>query len=297
MKTQLFTGTGVALVTPFTEDDVDLPLMGELIDRQLAAGTDCLVVLGTTGEPTTMTERECDAVIEYTVRRVDGRVPVVVGAGDNDTRRALEKCRRRTESGADGLLTVTPYYNKATQDGMVRHFEMLADAARVPLILYNVPSRTGVNLLPETVKRLAAHENICGFKEASPSIVQLSEAVRLCEGQLSVYAGNDDLALPAMAVGARGVISVIGNAWPEQVVRMTDCFFRGELEAARAAYQEMAVLTRLLFQEVSPIPIKAALRLMGYGDGRLRMPLTDISKDNEDELLLELQRLGLVRGR
>ncbi len=297
MKTQLFTGAGVALVTPFTEDDVDLDLMGRLIDRQLDAGTDCLVVLGTTGEPTTMTERECEKVIDFAVRRVNKRVPVVVGAGDNDTKRAMEKCRRRQESGADGLLVVTPYYNKATQDGMVRHFEQLADVARVPLIIYNVPSRTGVNLLPETVKRLAEHENISGLKEASPSIVQLSEAVRLCDNKIRVYAGNDDLVLPAMAVGAKGVISVAANVWPAKMKELMVSFFRGELKAARTAYHEMSDLTRLLFQEVSPIPVKAALRLMGYGDGRLRMPLTDMGKENECQLLSELQRLGLITGR
>lgn len=296
MKPQLFTGAGVAIVTPFTKDDVDFDLMGVLIDRQLDGGTDCIVVLGTTGEPTTMTERECERVIDFAVRRVNGRVPVVVGAGDNDTERALQKCRRRSDSGADALLVVTPYYNKATQDGLVRHYAHLADHARLPIIMYNVPSRTGVNLLPQTVARLADHDNIIALKEASTSILQLGEAVRLSEGKLRVYAGNDDMILPALAVGARGVISVVGNVWPGKVKEVTSAFYRGQIAKARAAFCDMSVLTRLLFQEVSPIPVKAALKMMGYGDGRLRMPLTDLAPENAEALLAELRRLGLAPG-
>ena len=205
----LFSGSGVALVTPFTEDGVDFELLDTLLERQLAAGTDALIVLGTTGEPCTMTQTERFDVIRFAVERVRGRAPVIAGAGANDTRETIARCRMAREAGADALLVVTPYYNKATQDGLVAHFEAAAKSVDIPLILYNVPSRTGLNMLPETVARLAKHPRIQGFKEASTSIAQLSEAARLCQGDLRVYAGNDDMALAALSVGASGVASTI----------------------------------------------------------------------------------------
>ena len=294
MRNTLFTGCATALITPFADEKIDFDLLGILIDRQLDAGTDALVVLGTTGEPTTMTEDECESVIDFVVRRVRGRIPVIVGAGDNDTRRAVAKCTKRQDLGADALLVVTPYYNKATQDGLIAHFSTIADAVSIPVIVYNVPSRTGVNLLPETAAALSEHPRIAGLKEADPSIVQLSEAVRLCGADFSVYAGNDDLILPALAVGARGVISVAANVWPSQVKALTDYFFAGDLCSAQMDAHKMARLIQLLFREVSPIPTKAALMLMGLGSGAMRLPLTKATNALVAALSIELKRIGLV---
>lgn len=290
----LFSGSGVALVTPFTEDGVDFELLDTLLERQLAAGTDALIVLGTTGEPCTMTQTERFDVIRFAVERVRGRAPVIAGAGANDTRETIARCRMAREAGADALLVVTPYYNKATQDGLVAHFEAAAKSVDIPLILYNVPSRTGLNMLPETVARLAKHPRIQGFKEASTSIAQLSEAARLCQGDLRVYAGNDDMALAALSVGASGVISVTANVVPDLVKRMTAFWFSGDTARALSLHRTLAPLTGALFSEVSPIPVKAALALLGFGDGRLRPPLTDITPTNLARLREAMEGLLLI---
>lgn len=294
MANALFTGSGVALVTPFTRDGVDYDLMERLIERQLAAGTDALIVLGTTGEPCTMSDNERFETVRRAVRAVSGRVPVIAGAGSNDTRAAIDKGRMMCEAGANALLVVTPYYNKCTQRGLIAHYAAIADAVSRPLVMYNVPSRTGLNMLPETAAALSEHPRVLGLKEASPSIAQLAEDIRLCRDRLWVYAGNDDMALPALAVGARGVISVTANVVPERVKRLTACYFRSEMRCALDVSQRLARLNALLFSEVNPIPVKAALALMGYGDGRVRLPLTELTRENLSALEAEMRNLELI---
>ena len=289
----LFTGVGVALVTPFTEDGIDFELFERMIERQIAAGVSALIVLGTTGEPCTMTEAERAEVLRFAVRVARGRLPVIAGAGDNDTRRAVARAVEAEALGASSLLVVTPYYNKATQDGLCLHYEAIADAVRVPLILYNVPGRTGVNLLPETVARLCAHPRIRGLKEAGP-VLQLGEAVRRAQGHLRVYSGEDAGILPALALGASGAISVTANVAPEIVCRMVACWFRGETQRALALHQSLCELNALLFCEVNPIPVKAALSMMGFGDGRLRLPLTNITEKNRLSLRKALRDMDLI---
>ncbi|MEG0145147.1 MAG: 4-hydroxy-tetrahydrodipicolinate synthase [Clostridia bacterium] len=289
-----FRGVGVALVTPFTQDAVDYEVLEKLVERQVRAGIDALIVLGTTGEPSTMTDLEKEQVARFVVARAAGRVPVIAGVGANSTARAREIAKMLASTGADALLAVTPYYNKATQQGLIAHYGHLANATELPLILYNVPGRTGLNMLPETVQALAGHAKIVGLKEASESIGQLAEDVRLCPG-LRVYSGNDDMLLPALAVGASGIISVAANIVPAQVKQVTDRFFAGDMAGARVASQRLSVLNRLLFSEVSPIPCKAALRLMGYGTGTLRLPLTDMQPGGVAALRAELEKLDLVR--
>ena len=294
MKNALFTGIAVAMVTPFTDRGIDFDTLGILIDRQLEAGIDAVVTLGTTGEPSVMTQSECESVVDFTVRHVNGRAYVIAGAGDNDTYRAAEKSKMFRDLGADALLIVTPYYNKATQDGLIEHFTVIADAAKVPVILYNVPARTGVNMLPGTVSVLSKHPHIAGLKEADSSIVQLGEDVWLCGEDFKIYAGNDEMTIAALAVGAQGIISVSANVWPTQVKAIADQFFCGELDLARRSAQKIAKLNQLLFREVSPIPTKAALCLMGFGQEYMRLPLTKATKSLQAELLSELTQLKLV---
>lgn len=290
----LFTGSGVALATPFTPEGIDYDTFGRLIDFQIDERTDALIVCGTTGEPSTMTGEEREAAIEFAVRRAQGRVPVIAGAGDNDTRRSVQRARRAQALGADGLLVVTPYYNKATQRGLVEHFETIADAVTIPMILYNVPSRTGVNILPETAERLSRHENIVGIKEANANSDHMREMARRVEGKMALYSGNDSEILSIMALGGAGVISVAANVMPRQVHDMVENFLAGEIAACRAAQFQYSALFDLLFCEVNPIPVKAALSLMGFGSSRVRLPLTELSRANRRLLEAEMHSLGLI---
>ena len=294
MRERLFYGCATALVTPFRGDGVDYGALEGLIDWQLDSGIDALVALGTTGEPSTLTSGERSAIVECVVARCAGRVPVIVGTGSNDTRRAVAQSVEAQRLGADALLVVTPYYNKASREGLIAHYRAVADSVDLPIILYNVPGRTGLNLPPELVAELAKHPNLCAVKEASGSARQLIELNRLCGDGVAVYCGNDDMAVPAMALGARGLISVASNVIPAPMRAMAADWLRGETRLSLRAQAEYLPLIDRLFAEVSPIPVKAALSMMGRIEDALRLPLCPLSGDKRARLRSELRRLGLV---
>lgn len=269
-----FTGFAPALITPFTaKGQVDLDAFGRLCRRQLDAGAAALVVLGTTGEPSTLTAQEREALITACVTQSAGRVPVIVGTGSNDTKAACRLAREAATLGADAQLCVTPYYNKTTQEGLIAHFCAVAEAAPLPLIAYNVPSRTGLNLLPETMARLCAHPGVVGVKEAAGDAAQLCELARVLGGEKALYSGNDDLAFITLALGGSGTISVYANAFPERMAALHSAFFAGDLARARALQLDMLPLVRALFSRPSPIPIKALMAHMGLCENVLRLPL------------------------
>ena len=277
MESAMFCGTGCALVTPFCDGKVDFPAFEALIERQLAAGTEALIVCGTTGEPSTLTDGEALELVRFAVERAAGRARVIAGAGANCTRTAVRRAALLSGTGADALLCVTPYYNRANQEGLLQHFLAVADASRVPVILYNVPSRTAVNLLPETVTALLRHPRIRGVKEAASDIRQLAELLRLAGDGCHVYGGNDDLALPALALGASGMISVTANIVPKFYGRMVRAAMAGELAEARERFRALAPLNHALFADVNPIPAKAALAELGLIRNELRLPLTPLN--------------------
>ena len=292
MNRRLFQGSAAALPTPMRGGEIDFEAFERLIDRQIDGGTAALVVCGTTGEPASLSAKEREWLIECALRRSAGRVPVIVGAGSNDTRAAAALVRQACAAGADGALCVTPYYNKTTQAGLVAHFTALADAADIPLILYNVPSRTGVNLLPETAAALARHPNIRGMKEASGDIAQVAALTRLCGDALAVYAGNDEMTLPVLSLGGQGVISVAANVCPARVAELCARFFEGDIAAARAIQLRLLPLIEALFHEVNPIPVKAALSLMGLCRDEARLPLVPASAETRSRLRAVLAELG-----
>ena len=285
MHGKLFYGCGTALVTPFRGNRVDYDALEGLIDWQIECGADAIVVLGTTGEPPTITGSERSAIIECAAARIAGRVPLIVGTGSNDTRRAAAQSAEAQRLGADALLVVTPYYNKAGRDGLIAHYNAVADSVELPVILYNVPARTGMNLAPEVVAELARHPNLCAVKEASGSLAQMTELARLCGDGVAVY---------AMALGARGVISVAANVIPAQMHALTADWLRGEARRSLEAQVKYLPLIRLLFSEVSPIPVKAALSMMGRIENTLRLPLTPLSGEKLERLREEMKRLGLL---
>ena len=292
MKKVIFKGCATALVTPFTQngEKVDFKAYQNLIDEQINAGIDALVVLGTTGEPSTMTQEECDDVVKFAVNHINGRVPVIVGAGSNSTKQAIDKCIRYGQLGADALLVVTPYYNKCTQSGLISHYTQIAKATSLPIILYNVPGRTGVNLLPKTILELSKLENIVAVKEASGNIEQISEIKRLCKDDIQVYSGDDGLTLPILAVGGIGVISVASNVVPKKMTQLCSTFFHGEITRSREIQFELNPLIKSLFLEVNPIPVKTALSMLGKMSGTLRLPLSDMQQDNIEKLKIELEK-------
>ena len=294
MKNTVFTGAATAIVTPLNENGIDFESFGRLIDFQIESGIDAIVTVGTTGEGSTLTDEEHKAAIKFTVERVGGRVPVIAGTGSNDTAYAIELTKYACEVGADAMLLVTPYYNKATQEGMYRSFMMTADASTKPCILYNVPSRTGCNLLPETVARLAEHPNIVGIKEASGNISQIAEVARLCAGKIDIYSGNDDQIVPIMSLGGVGVISVLSNLLPAETSKMCRLFLDGNVAQARDMQLHYLPLIDALFSEVNPIPVKAAMAAMGYGENYLRLPLTPMSEDKEARLLSIMREEGII---
>ena len=296
MQGKLFYGSGVALVTPFRDQAVDYERLEKLIDWQIEAGTDALIVLGTTGEPSTIAPAERSAIIECAVERCAGRVPIYVGTGSNCTRTAIAQSIEAQRLGADGLLVVTPYYNKASQRGLIEHYTAIADSVEVPIIVYNVPGRTGLNLPPEVMLELAKHPLLCGFKEAATNPAQLMRLFELLGDGIAIYSGNDDLVLPMMALGARGVISVAANVAPAQVHAMAMGWLRGEIDASRRLQFDLLPLIRALFSEVSPIPVKAALAMMGRIADELRLPLVPLDDARRDALRRELQQLGLIEG-
>lgn len=280
----IFKGTATALITPFTRDGVDFESLERILDDQLAGGVDAVVVLGTTGEPATMTMAEKRAVIEFAVKKLKGKLPVIVGTGANSTAAAVEMSVTAESLGADALLLVTPYYNKATQKGLIAHFTAVADAVHTPIICYNVPGRTGVNMLPATFAELAEHPNIAAIKEASGNMEQIEEAIRLAGDKAVVYSGDDGITVPVMAMGGMGVISVVSNAAPRFTSEMTSAFFSGDLKRAAKMQLEMLPFVRAMFCEVNPIPVKKAMQLRGLCNGILRLPLTEMTAENAAKL-------------
>ena len=294
MKHTVFEGTATALVTPMNDDlSVDYDALGRLIDFQIDSGINAIVAVGTTGESATLEYAEQKDVIRFTVDRVAGRVPVIAGAGTNNTLHVLENVRNACEAGADALLVVTPYYNKATQNGLIAHFTAVADTSPVPVILYNVPGRTGCNLLPATVAKLADHPNIVGIKEASGNMSQLVELVALCGDKLDIYSGEDALNAPIMSMGGKGAISVLSNVMPAESVAMTDACLAGDYPTAAKWQCKLLPLIQALFCEVNPIPAKAAVAAMGFGRENIRMPLSRMEDANRQRLLNEMRKLGL----
>ena len=293
MKKTIFKGMATAIVTPMTKTDIDYEALGRFIDFQIENGINAIVVMGTTGENATIEYEDQKEVIRFTVDRVNHRVPVIAGTGTNNTNHVLSNTRNACEVGVDAVLVVTPYYNKATQNGLYQFFTTIADASSVPVILYNVPSRTGCNLLPKTVARLAEHPNIVAIKEATGNVAQMVEIMHLCGDKIDVYSGEDALTVPMLSMGAAGTISVISNVVPRMAVDMTDAFFAGDLKKAAQLQCDLLPLVNACFCEVNPIPAKAAVSAMGFGEENLRLPLTPMEDGNRAVLFAEMRKLGV----
>jgi 4-hydroxy-tetrahydrodipicolinate synthase len=281
----MFTGSHVAIVTPFRKGKVDERALGDLIEWQIAKGTNGIVPCGTTGESATLSHEEHNRVIELTVEVVRRRVPVMAGTGSNSTDEAISLTKHAKDAGADAALLITPYYNKPTQEGLYRHYKAIAEAVDLPLVLYNIPGRTGVNMLPTTIARLAVIQNIVGVKEGSGVIQQASDIVLACGDRLAVLAGDDAMTLPMMAVGGKGVITVTANIAPTEMANMVKAFAAGNIEEARRIHFQLSPLFEALFYETNPIPVKEALGMMGRIDPELRLPLCSMGKDNRDKLM------------
>ncbi len=294
MKNTIFEGAATAIITPLNENGVDYEKFGKLVEWQIQEGIDAIVVCGTTGEGSTLTDEEHREAIKFVVEKVNGRVPVIAGTGSNDTAYAIELTKYACEVGADAMLVVTPYYNKATQKGLIKTFTDIADVSTKPIILYNVPSRTGVNIQPKTCAVLAEHPNICGIKEASGNISQIAEIALLVEGKMDIYSGNDDQIVPIMSLGGKGVISVLSNLMPKETSKICHDFLDGKVAESRKKQLELLPLVNALFSEVNPIPVKSAMAKMGYCDNYLRLPLTCMEKENEDKLFDLMAKQGLI---
>ncbi len=291
----LFKGSGVAIVTPFNEDEsINFEKLGELIDWQIEESTDAIIICGTTGEAATMDDNEHKESIRFAVEKVAGRIPVIAGTGSNNTTHAIEMSKFAESVGVDGLLVVTPYYNKGTQKGMIKHYSVIADSVNIPIIIYNVPGRTGVNILPETVAELAKHPNIQGVKEASGNISQVVEIARLVPDDFYIYSGNDDMIVPLLSVNGSGVISVVANIAPKDTHDMVMKFHAGDLKGACDLQLKMKALIDALFKEVNPIPVKTALNLMGKEVGEFRLPLCEMSEGPLENLKEEMRLYGLL---
>lgn len=289
----LFKGAGVALITPFNEDDtVNYDMLGTLIDRQIEGKTDAIIVCGTTGEPATMSEEEKLSVIEFTVKRVNHRIPVIAGAGANSTKLVIEFSKKLEKLGVDGLLIVTPFYNKATQQGLYEHYTTIAREIDLPIIIYNVPSRTGCNILPETAMKLGLeNKNIVGIKEASGDISQITKLASLCRGCLDIYSGNDDQIVPILSLGGIGVISVLSNVAPRGTHDMVMEYLNGHEERARKLQLDYLELVDALFCEVNPIPVKSTMNMLGFNVGSLRLPLTEMEDKHKVAMSQLLSRM------
>ncbi|MBR4073461.1 MAG: 4-hydroxy-tetrahydrodipicolinate synthase [Clostridia bacterium] len=293
MKKTVFTGIATAIVTPLTPEGIDYDRFGRLLDWQVAEGIDGLVVCGTTGEASTLTDEEHKAAIKFAVERVAGRVPVIAGTGSNDTDYAIELTKYASDVGVDGVLLVTPYYNKATQKGLVKMFSTLADISKAPAILYNVPSRTGVNIESKTLYELSGHPNISAVKEASGNISAVAETLSLVGDNLDVYSGNDDQIVPILSLGGKGCISVLSNPLPRKTCEICEKFFAGDVKGAAALQLELLPLINALFSEVNPIPAKSAMAAMGFCEEYLRLPLTVMEDAHKAVLLEEMRKQGL----
>ena len=294
MKKTIFTGAAVAIVTPFNENGINFEELKRLIDFNIDNGTDAIVIAGTTGESSTMSDEEHKEAIRFTVEYVNKRIPVIAGTGSNDTAYAVELSKYAESVGVDGILVVTPYYNKATQSGLVKHFTYIADRVNVPMILYNVPSRTGVNILPETYVELAKHPRIVAAKEASGDLSQVAKIKALCGNNLDIYSGNDDQIVPILSLGGKGVISVLSNVMPKEAHEICSLYFEGKIEESAKMQTDYLELINNLFIEVNPIPVKTALGLMGYNVGKLRMPLFAMEGKNLETLKDSLKEYGLI---
>ncbi len=293
MKKTVFTGAASAIITPFTADGVDYDAFGRLIDFQIENGINAIVAAGTTGEGSTLTDREHEDVIAFCAKRIAGRVPLVAGTGSNDTAHAIERTKTACGAGADAVLLVTPYYNKTTQMGLIASFTAIANESSVPCILYNVPSRTGMNMLPETLAELAKHERITGVKEACGNLSQIAKERLLCGDSLDIYSGCDDQVVPTMSLGGKGLISVVANILPAETAEICARFFRGDVQGAAELQLKLLQLMNQLMIETNPIPAKAACAAMGFGENRVRLPLVPMEEGNRLKLLEMMREMGL----
>lgn len=292
----IFTGAGVAIVTPMNQDgSINFDELGKIIDDQIANGTDAIIICGTTGESSTMNTEEHLACIKYAVEKVGGRVPVVAGTGSNCTAEAVHLSVEAEKLGTDALLMVTPYYNKATQNGLYEYYKSVSDAVNIPIIMYNVPSRTGTNILPETAVRIAKEvKNVVAIKEASGNIGQVARLAALADGCIDIYSGNDDQIVPLLSLGGKGVISVLSNVAPRQTHDIVASYFEGDVETSRRLQLEAIDLCGALFCEVNPIPVKAAMNMLGYNAGIVRSPLTEMEEKNKERLRKAMQDYGIL---
>lgn len=295
MKNTIFTGAGIAIITPFnTDGSINYDKLGEIIDYQIENGTDAIVICGTTGEASTMTDDEHRNCIRFAVKHTAGRVPVIAGAGSNDTKYAVELSKEAEEAGADALLHVTPYYNKTTQNGLIAHFTAIADSVNIPIVLYNIPGRTGMNMDVSTVKELAKHRNIAAIKEASGNISYAAKLIAECGDDIDIYSGNDDMIVPLMSLGAKGVISVLSHVLPKQTHDMVQLCLENNFAEATKLQIEYLDLINSLFIEVNPIPVKEAINMMGWDTGNCRLPLCEMTDEHKAVLRTALNKHGLI---
>ena len=295
MKKTIFKGCGTAIATPFTEDGVNFEEFGKLLEDQIANEVDAIIVCGTTGESATMSEEEKKEVIKFAIDKINKRTKVVIGTGSNNTSSAIKMSKYAEEAGADALLVVTPYYNKTTQKGLVAHYKAIAEAVSLPIIMYSVPSRTGVNITPETCLELSKIENIVAIKEASGNISQVAKIASLCKDNLDIYSGNDDQVIPLLSLGGKGVISVLSNVMPKYTHEMVHKYLDGDVKEACKMQLDVLDLIDALFCEVNPIPVKYALNLMGYNFGKPRMPLIELSDSNKEKLEAVMKKHNLIK--
>lgn len=296
MKKPIFTGAGVAIITPFTSDGkVNYPALKEILEYQISNSTDCIVICGTTGESATLSHEEHTEVIKYAVDVVAGRIPVVAGTGSNDTAYALNLSNEAEKAGVDGLLMVTPYYNKASQEGLIKHFTYVADRVSTPIILYNVPSRTGCEIKPETYAELSKHKNIYAAKEATGNLSSIAKTISLCSDDFAVYSGNDDQITPIMSLGGKGVISVLSNVMAQEAHDIAAAALDGDFKKSAELQLKYLELCNALFMDVNPIPVKVAMRMMGFDVGPLRLPLCDMSEEKTEHLRKVLAKYGLIK--
>lgn len=289
----MFKGSGVAIVTPFKNDQIDFDKLEELLEWHIAEETDAIIICGTTGESATMSTEEQKEAIKFTVEKVNKRIPVIAGTGSNNTKHSIELSKYADSVGADGLLVVTPYYNKATQKGLIDHYTAIADSVNIPIIIYNVPGRTGLNILPQTIHELSKHPNIKGVKEASGNIAQVAEIARLVPEDFYIYSGNDDMIVPLLALGGVGVISVVANILPKDTHNMVKYFLDGDIERSKNLQLKMKPLIDALFIEVNPIPVKEAMNILDMEVGPCRLPLTSMGEENRNTLIKEMSSYGM----
>ena len=291
---KLFKGSGVAIVTPFNDEGINFDKLRELLEWHIKEETDAIIICGTTGESATMSDEEKKEAIKFTVDVINKRIPVIAGTGSNNTMHSIELSKYAESVGADGLLVVTPYYNKTTQKGLIEHYTAIADNVNIPIVIYNVPGRTGLNILPKTIAKLTKHPNICAVKEASGNIAQVAEIARLCDDDFYIYSGNDDMVVPLLSLGGVGVISVVANILPKDTHNMVMSYLNGDLDTSRKLQLDMKPLIDALFIETNPIPVKEAMNLLGMEVGPARLPLTTMEENNLQILKNELKSYGLM---